>query len=136
MTINEVNNRLANGQNCCQIVIDSFCNELKLTKQDSIKLGSCFGGGLGMGENCGALVGAYIALGLKFGGEDSQNINEKRAELYQKFTEKHGSSICKNILSADLSTEQGRALIAKEQLTAKICPQLIANTVNILSEMM
>ena len=36
------------------------------TEEEALKIGACFGGGMWHGETCGWVVGALIALGIKY----------------------------------------------------------------------
>ena len=54
----------ATGCNCAQSVFLMFAEEGGLDKETARKLLQSFGGGLAVGEVCGALSGAAAALGL------------------------------------------------------------------------
>ncbi len=143
MTIDDVNNRMGLDYNCCQVVLYQLREALGISEEQANQLGVCFGGGMNKGETCGALIGAYTALGLKYGAIDytDKKSKEKRAifkkmeHIHQNFVAENGSTMCKEILSLDLSTKEGQELNKTEKRTSKICPQLILNTVNILKEM-
>ena len=50
---------------CYQAVLAAFAEELGMTKEQALKVGACFGGGMCKAEVCGACTGALMALGLK-----------------------------------------------------------------------
>ncbi len=53
------------GIDCSQVVVGAFVEELGITTEEAYKMSAAFGGGMGLGETCGAVVGAMIVLGLK-----------------------------------------------------------------------
>ena len=55
------------GIDCSQVVVGAFAEELGITTEEAYKMSAAFGGGMGLGETCGAVVGAMIVLGLKYG---------------------------------------------------------------------
>ena len=64
---------------CSQAVLGAFAEELRITKEQALKLGGCFGGGMCKGEVCGAVTGGLMALGLKFGQSEKEDL-ESRAK--------------------------------------------------------
>ena len=99
----------AGGCNCCQAVIMSCCEKYGLTKDQAYHLGAFFGGGMRCGEVCGAVSGALMALGLKYGDENNRRCDKSKAFL-NAFKAEFGSILCRDIL----------ALHEK-----KLCPTLI-----------
>ena len=51
------------GIDCSQVVAGAFAEELGITQEEAYKMAAGFGGGMGIGETCGAVVGAMIVLG-------------------------------------------------------------------------
>ncbi len=93
------------GYNCSQSVIGAFCEDFGLKFDTAMMLSSSFGGGMGgLREVCGALSGAFMVLGLKYGYTLPEMTSEK-AELYKKvkklaeaFKEKHQTILCRELL--------------------------------------
>jgi len=56
--------RHAQGYNCAQCVFMMFSGKAGLSEETARKLMQSFGGGLAVGEACGAFTGAAAALGL------------------------------------------------------------------------
>ena len=68
-----------NSFNCAQSVITSFSPELGLSEDDCLKVSCAFGAGMGKQQHtCGAVSGALMVLGLKFG--KALNDNEQKKE--------------------------------------------------------
>ena len=62
------------GYNCSQAVIGAFCEGLGLDFKTAMKLSSSFGGGMGrMREVCGAVSGMFMAAGLQYGPDSTDN---------------------------------------------------------------
>ena len=60
------------GCNCCQAVFAAYNDETVLSRENALKLGATFGGGVaGMGQTCGALCGALMALAQREGDDGS-----------------------------------------------------------------
>lgn len=63
----DITKLLDEGFNCSQIVLSSFAEDLGLDSEMANKVATCFGGGMGSGDTCGAVTGALMVLGLKYG---------------------------------------------------------------------
>ena len=93
------------GYNCSQAVVAAFCDVTKIDKKTALALSSSFGGGMGrLREVCGAVSGMFMVAGLLY-GYTSPTDNEKKKAHYaliqamaQKFKDKTGSSICRELL--------------------------------------
>lgn len=114
----------AQGYNCSQSVLLAFCEELGLDGKTAAKMALSFGGGMGgMRETCGALTGAFMALGLARGTGESPAPAEKAthyhavSQLAEMFRTKNGSTLCRELLARG-----GK----------KICSELVASTAEIL----
>ena len=93
------------GFNCAQAVAVAFCDVTGLEKNQTAKMVSAFGGGMGrLREVCGAVSGMLMVLGLLY-GYDEEDGDPKKKQLYKdvqalagKFREECGSIICREIL--------------------------------------
>lgn len=87
------------GCNCCQAVLLSFADELGMDEETLMKIGACYGGGMGgMGATCGALCGAEIVLGLRH--YEGKPMHRQARELYTNFEKASGATICKELKGA------------------------------------
>lgn len=131
-----------NGFNCSQAVFSVFCEELGLNRETALKISCGFGGGMRNGEVCGAVTGAIMAISLKYGQSEEQDkaSKEKTYELVKEFTdrfrERNGTMICKELLEVDLSDENGREIAREKGLFTNFCPRLVEEAVNILQEIL
>ncbi len=132
-----------NGFNCCQSVLLAYCQEFGLDSQVASRLSTGFGGGMGrMAGVCGAVTGAFMVLGLKYGkmrAEDSEP-KQDTYELVRKFAEKfkarNDSIVCKDILGYDISTPEDLKTVREEALFSKLCPKFVQDAAEILEEML
>ena len=108
-----------------------------------MKVSGAFGGGMGrMGETCGAVTGALMVIGLRYGktrAEDEQT-KEKVYTLVQEFVKRfkarNGSILCRELLGCDLSTQDGRTLAKEKQLTKTLCPKYVQDAAEIIEELL
>ena len=96
------------------------------------RIATGFGAGMGRhGETCGALVGAIMALGLKFGRVDSAN-SQAKMTTYDKvealmgaFKEQFGTATCCDLIGCDLRTPEGNERFKRENLI-DLCTRCVA----------
>ena len=97
------------GCNCCQAVIMCCAEKYGLTEAQAYSLGAFFNAGMRSGEVCGAVSGALMGLGLKYGDENNRQCGKSK-EFLKAFEQEFGAILCREIL-------------AKHQ--KKLCPTLI-----------
>ena len=131
------------GFNCAQAVLATYCKGFSLERDTALKLASGFGGGMGtMAKTCGAVTGAFMVIGLKYGGTSSSDkevkINTYKLirEFADRFESRNGTVICKELLGCDISTEEGFKNAKEKDLFSTICPKLVDDAAEILEEMM
>ena len=59
-------------------------------------------GGLGVGEVCGAVSGAIMAIGLRYGKGDSEEVLHLAREFVAGFQEKNGAVRCNDLVGFDM----------------------------------
>ncbi len=97
------------------------CNEADLDLQTAFRLGAFFGGGMRHGEVCGAISGALMALGLRYGDEDNRKCS-KSTQFLHGFQREFGSILCRELIGQD-------GIKKKER-----CPAFIAYCAEFLEE--
>jgi len=125
------------GFNCAQSVLVS-CGE-GLDVITALKVSCAFGGGMSrMGETCGVVTGAMMAIGLKFGMTDADK-PEAKAKTYQvvndfvkEFKTRHKHITCTELIGCNLSTPEGVLLAKEKKVHENICRTLIHDAVDIL----
>ena len=122
----EVLEMFGKGFDCSQIVLSQVSEKLGITREEALKIAACFGGGMWHGETCGCVVGALIALGMKYATTEANDQEKKdkllelKAQFEEKFCKKNGSCICREILGYDLSVPEEMAKIQEENLLATL----------------
>lgn len=129
--------------NCAQSILGPFSVQYGLDKNTALKLATGFGGGMaGFGRTCGAVSGAYMVIGLKHGMgiKDDIKLKEKTYQLIQefsrRFTDIHGSVICRKLLGCDISTTEGKQFFSQNELFDKKCLQYVKNAAEILEDIL
>ena len=129
----------AGRMNCSQAVLTAYCEQFGLERRLALKLAQGFGGGMGrMGGTCGAVTGAYMVLGLaqKMWDENPGQSRDRTYELVREFNQRfkalHGSVICKELVSCDLSTSEGLAEARNKKIFTTVCPNLVRDSVKLL----
>jgi C_GCAxxG_C_C family probable redox protein len=56
------------------------------------------------GEMCGAVSGAVLVLGLKYGAEDAEIVTHLSGELVNRFAEKNGAVRCQDIIGFNIGS--------------------------------
>jgi C_GCAxxG_C_C family probable redox protein len=128
--------------NCAQSILGTFGPDLGLDFECCVRIAGPFGGGIArMGKTCGAVTGAIMVLGLRYGG--GANTPQVKAELYDRacdfvsrFRACHSSVICRELLGCDVATPEGRKLAQECKLYEKSCPPLIRTAAEVLGKML
>ena len=133
---------LTYGFNCAQAVFSTYCSELGLEPEMALRIAGSFGGGMGLGETCGAVTGAYMLIGLKHGIVNAEDkVNKKKTKsLIQEFTRKfidiNNSVKCKELLAYDISIPEEMKIVQEKKLFSTICPKLIKDSSEIIEELL
>ena len=128
------------GHNCSQAVLAPYAEEFGLPMSTVLKISGGFGGGIGrQGHICGALTGAIMVLGLKYGTDNptdktSKNDLYKRVkQISEEFKIRAGSMFCKDLLGFDMTTPEGMEQ-AKAPGAYDECPEYVRIAVEILDQ--
>lgn len=131
------------GFSCSQAIFSTFSERYGLDRDIALRIASAFGGGIARnGKTCGAVTGAFMVLGLKYGNMKITN-NKKKEKTYDlvnafidKFKALHGTITCKKLINCDISTLEGRNLALEKNVFIDICPKLVQNSAEILEQML
>ncbi|MDY0201285.1 MAG: C-GCAxxG-C-C family protein [Bacteroidales bacterium] len=129
------------GFNCSQAVLAAFSDECGISKETALKIACPFGSGIGgYGRTCGALTGAIMVIGLKYGTTKVADIegkrlsHEKTRELIETFENIHGTSLCNKLVDLDMANLSGAELMAKSPHFQRTCPKFLETVITYLEE--
>jgi C_GCAxxG_C_C family probable redox protein len=132
------------GCDCAQSILYAYCDDLGFDKNTALKIASGFGGGMACkGEVCGAVTGGIIVIGAKYGrgeGDDRSAADltyVKTRELMDKFAERHGTFICRELLNGcNLTTKEGWKIFKENDLLNKVCVPCVQGAMDILENIL
>ena len=127
------------GYNCAQSVVMAFHDLTGMTEEESARLASSFGGGLGrMREVCGAVSGMAIVAGLLYGYDDPKvpGAVQKHYALVQRlagaFRERNGSIVCRELLGDTSAVRTAPEPRTPEYYKKRPCVELVGDAVEIV----
>lgn len=126
-----------NNYNCAQSVLSVFAGDVGLHKDIAFKLANNFGAGIAYTQQtCGAVTGALMAIGLKYGkGENGTNdekemANDMATHFMAEFRKKHGSTQCLALLeNINFTTPEGAELAHQRNIFNTHCHEFIKTSV-------
>lgn len=132
------------GYTCAQSVFATYADLFGMDRQTALKLSSPMGGGIGrMREVCGVVSSMALLAGLKEGNTDPANEEGKERiyllvrQMAEKFKEKHGTIICRELLGIDGMEESARpSERTEEYYKSRPCSQLVATASRIIEEIL
>lgn len=133
-------NYFRNHFNCSQSVLTAFGPGYGLSEDDSLRIATAFGAGMGRQQHiCGAITGALMVLGLRY-GKGLNDPEEKKSytylktrEFFDEFKRLNGSVNCLDLLDGlDINNPEDHKLIEERNLFDIRCEKYVADAVNIL----
>jgi len=131
------------GFSCSQAVLAAVSETLGLDKERAFRISQPFGGGMArMGLTCGAVTGAMLAIGLKYGRTRPEDEEAKEKtyslvhEFIRRFQDRHSSIVCRELIGVDLSSPQGHKEGEERGVFENLCPRFVADAVEILEQIL
>jgi len=128
---------------CSQAVLSVFAEQFGLDRDLALKLATAFGGGMARrARTCGAVTGALMVIGLRYGrahiaDTEAKGVTYRKShEFFERFTHRNGSIICNELLGVDISTPEGTASAQEKNLFKTLCPVFVSDAVQILEEIL
>jgi len=122
--------------NCAQAIFATYGPRLAKGKVDfdsCMKITSAFGGGINLtGNVCGAITGALMVLGLKY-GENIQELTCISNQLMDEFITIHGSIICRELIGQDLLDDENISKAFQEDAFKK-CMKCVIDAAQLLEK--
>lgn len=128
------------GYNCAQAVFSVFATEAGLDEASAVKVSCGFGGGMGrQAETCGAVTGAVMALSLLQSAPEATPENKARMyavvrRFFEEFRKQNGSTVCRDLLGCDISTDEGMRHAKENGLFNTRCTGFIRGAATIVEQ--
>jgi len=131
------------GFMCSQAVLSAYAGRFGMDHATALRVGAAFGGGMGrMGETCGAVTGAFMVIGLKYGRtvvqdtKSHEKTNRLVKEFVGRFKSLNGSIVCRELLSCDLGTPNGLKTFMNEKLRDTLCTKFVRDAAKIVEQLL
>jgi C_GCAxxG_C_C family probable redox protein len=131
------------GITCSSAVFSAFSEELGLDDRTAKKIACGFGAGISRtGNICGAVSGAIMVIGLKYGKAEqaddgaTEKTRARTRQFIREFTKKNGSVNCTELLGYNLSNRIEYEAAGKEELFRTKCPEYVRDAAAILEKIL
>jgi C_GCAxxG_C_C family probable redox protein len=129
------------GFTCSQAVLSVFAQDFGLDRETALRISQGFGAGIAYTDNiCGALSGAIMVIGLRYGRIQADDTAAKEktyavvGEFLQEFRTRHGSVGCTGLLGYNLSDPQQVAEAKKNKVVMVRCPAFVRDAVRLVAK--
>ncbi len=95
------------GYNCAQSVLMAMGGATGLDEKTASSVACGFGGGAGCRELCGALSGAIMAVGMKYGAENRAQVNAADKEIVTAFRQRDRHGLSREVRRGALRRSEG-----------------------------
>jgi C_GCAxxG_C_C family probable redox protein len=131
------------GFMCSQAVLSAYAGQFGMDRETALKVSAAFGGGMGrMGETCGAVTGAFMVIGLKYGRlavtdtKSHEKTNRLVREFVGRFKSLNGSIVCRELLGCDLSMPDGQKTFVDKKLRDTLCTKFVRDAAEIVRQLL
>jgi C_GCAxxG_C_C family probable redox protein len=131
------------GFNCAQAVFAAHAAGFGISEHDAFRIACGFGGGMGrLQETCGAVTGAFMLIGCRYGMtvKDDAAAKEKTyacvRQFVDRFIEKNRSISCKTLLGCDLRSDEGKKYFKEHGLQEAVCVKCVRDAVSIVEQVL
>lgn len=128
---------------CSQAILSAYGPDGGLDRDLALKVAAGFGGGIGrMGQICGALTGSIMVIGLKKGAASPQDMASRQStynavrELVNRFKDKNKSTMCRELLTCDISIPEEYPRAKELKLFQTLCPGYVKSAAEILDDVL
>ena len=134
--------RFLKSMNCSQAILETYGPSMEMSVEDARRVAAAFAGGMGMGSECGAVTGAFMVIGMKYGkttdkdpGADQLTF-AKVAEFVNEFKARHTHLRCSDLLGTDMGTPEGVKEAEAKGLFTTACPKYVRTAAEILDKLL
>jgi len=125
------------GYNCAQVILAAYGDTFGIKREDALKIGAPFGGGVAnTGDTCGAVSGALMVIGLRYGSDKPAGwikrarVNRISRNFIKRFITICGSKRCDD-LKCYYRTNNHENIKKKAY-----CAGIVEKAVNILEDLL
>jgi C_GCAxxG_C_C family probable redox protein len=131
------------GFSFSQAVLAVFAGDFGLDRDTALKIAQGFGGGIShTGNICGAVSGAIMVIGLRYGSTKAEDLAAKDRtyaavkKFLRQFAEYHnGETSCTGLLSYNLSDPAQFAAAKEQQVVQERCPVFVRDAVELVEKL-
>jgi C_GCAxxG_C_C family probable redox protein len=129
------------GCACSQAVLGVYGPRYGLDEARAMRVAAGFAGGMRLAETCGAVTGAFMVFGLAHCGDGCKTAEGRKTaygavtSFAQRFSERHGSLVCRELLGCDISTPEGAKAATEQGLFRTKCVQLVRDAAELVEEL-
>jgi len=131
------------GFNCSQAIFSTYGPQFGIEREIALRIACPFGAGMaGKSQTCGAVTGALMVIGLKWGNTKSEDRKLKEnaykiaGELAAGFKARNGSLNCSELLGYDLGTPEGFKTVYEKNMMVTHCAKFVRDAAEILEELL
>lgn len=135
-------NQFLKSMNCSQAILETYAPAMGMTVQEARRVAAAFAGGMKIGAECGAVTGALMVIGLKYGKTvesdpaADRETGAKVAELLREFQARHRHLGCSALLGTDMGTAAGIKQAAGKGYFTSRCPEYVRSAAEILERIL
>jgi C_GCAxxG_C_C family probable redox protein len=130
------------GFSCSQAVLAVFAEDFGLDRDLAFRISQGFGAGIAYTDDiCGAVSGAIMVIGLRYGRIKADDIAAKEktyavvTEFLREFEKRNGSVTCTGLLGSNLSDPQQVTEVKKRKVVMARCPAFVRDAVEIVERL-
>jgi len=126
------------GFGCSQVFIVTYGGKLGIDNDLTIKIASVFGRGMGIGGMCGAVTGALMLIGAKYGNTTAEDFSSAEkavgsaGDFINEFISRHGSVDCRELINCDVNTPEGFKRAIETGIFTDLCSKFVRDAAEIL----
>jgi C_GCAxxG_C_C family probable redox protein len=131
------------GFSCSQAVCSAFADDFGIDRATALKLSCAFGGGMAhTGNTCGAVTGALMVIGMKYGRTAVDDLAardrtyEKAGMFMAEFLRRNHSTDCTKLIGYNLSDPKQLALARENKVFHTTCSKFVSDAAEILEKML
>ena len=131
------------GLSCSQAVCAAFAEDFGIDRDTALRLSCGLGGGMAhTGNTCGAVTGALMVIGMKYGRTKVDDLAAKEKtyavanEFITEFLRRNHSVSCTDLIGHNLSDPKELAIARKDDLFHTKCTRFVRDAGEILEKIL